>query len=102
MKHKKILKFENEELAILLMGRNGGKTTVKILDKILDKPCNANQLSKTLNLDYNTIIHHTNIMRKYKYITKKEISRIYYFRPTDKLINNLKEYNIIKEKMEKE
>lgn len=100
--NKKMLSPENRELAILLMGRNGGKTTIRIIDEILVKPHNANQLSKTLKLDYNTIIHHTNIMRKYKYITKKEVSRSYYFQPTDKLINNIQEYYIIKKEMEKE
>ena len=68
------------------MGRNGGRTTIRIIDEILVKPHNANQLSNKLNLDYNTIIHHTNIMKEYEFITKNEIGKAFYFHPTDKLI----------------
>ncbi|WP_305513084.1 winged helix-turn-helix domain-containing protein [Methanobrevibacter sp. V14] len=100
MNNEKMISQENKELSILLMGRNGGRTTIRIIDEILVKPHNANQLSNKLNLDYNTIIHHTNIMKEYEFITKNEIGKAFYFHPTDKLIKYIDEYYTIKQKMQ--
>ena len=56
---------------------NAKETTMKILDEILKNPKNANQLSKMLNLNYKTIIHHTNIMQEHKFITKNKFNKTY-------------------------
>ena len=48
----------------LILGRKGGKTTVKIIDKILKEPHNTNQLSNELNLDYNTVKYHIYLILK--------------------------------------
>ncbi len=100
MNSKNRFSQESKELAILIMGRNGGRTTMKILDEILIRPSNANQLSKKLNVDYNTIIHHTNIMKEHDFITRNEFNKAYYFQPTEKLIKHIDEYHIIKQKMQ--
>lgn len=42
----------------LITGKKGGINRVKIIKKINEKPCNANQLAGELNLDYKTIKHH--------------------------------------------
>ena len=59
---KTIYSLKNRELSNLLIGRKGGRTTIMIIDKLLLKPYNANELSKILNLDYKTIVHHINII----------------------------------------
>jgi predicted transcriptional regulator len=94
--------LKNQELVDLIVSRKGGKTTVKIIDKILIKPYNANQLSNILNLDYNTITYHTNIMEEHNFITRNQFKKTYYFHPTDKLINSIDEYILIKEHIENE
>ncbi len=86
----------NQELVDLLISRAGGRTTIKILDLILANPCNANQISNALNLDYHTIIYHTNIMQEHNFIKKAKVKRTYYFHPTEKLISNIIEYYYIK------
>ena len=96
-----IWSLKSKELVDLLISREGGRTTMKILDEILKNPKNANQLSKMLNLNYKTIIHHTNIMQEHKNIKKNKFNKTYYFHPTDKLIKNLDEYYFIKEEMDK-
>ncbi len=102
MKNKKeiniqILNLSNRDLSNILIGRKGGKTTIKIIDELLIKPYNANQLANLLNLDYKTIIHHINIAYEHKYVDKEETknSNIYY--ASNKLINCLDEYYLIKE-----
>ncbi|MBR4446949.1 helix-turn-helix domain-containing protein [Methanobrevibacter sp.] len=99
--HLGIWSLKNKELVDLLIGREGGRTTVKILDEILKNPKNANQLSKMLELNYKTIIHHTNIMQEHEFITKNKFNKTYYFHPTDKLIKDLDEYYFIKKELDK-
>ena len=97
MKTNKIWTIKDKELLNLIIGRDGGNTTVKIIDQILECPQNANQLSRILNLGYNTITHHVNIVNDHKYITKIKFDNVFYYYPSEKLLNNLYEYNIIKE-----
>ena len=96
-----IWSLKNQELVDLLIGREGGRTTVKIIDEILKIPKNANQLSKMLDLNYKTIIHHTKIMQEHEFITRNKFNKTYYFHPTDKLIKDLDEYYFIKKELEK-
>lgn len=92
-----LLNLSNRDLSNILIGRKGGKTTIQILDKLLIKPYNVNQLSNLLGLDYKTVVHHINIAYEHRYLDKEETknSNIYY--PSNKLINCLDEYYLIKE-----
>ena len=98
---QKIWQIKDKELLTLIVGRDGGKTTVKIIDKLLTEPCNKNQLAKTLKLDYNTITHHINIIFNYDYIEKFTVKKNNYYYPSDKLIKNLEEYYRIREYLKK-
>lgn len=88
----KIWSLKSRELVDLIVGREGGFTTMRIIDKILIRPYNANQLSNVLNLDYNTITYHTKIMQEHNFITRTKFNRSYYFHPTEKLINCIEDY----------
>ena len=88
--------MKDKELYNLLIGRPGGKNTMRILDAIILKPQNANQLSKKLKLNYNTITHHIKIINDHEYIIKTEFNKQYYYYPSKKLLNNMQEYKNIK------
>ncbi|WP_406536330.1 winged helix-turn-helix domain-containing protein [Methanobrevibacter sp.] len=92
-----ILNLSNRDLSNILIGRKGGKTTIKIIDKLLIKPYNANQLSNLLELDYKTILHHINIAHEHKYVDKEKTKNSNLYYPSNKLINCLDEYYLIKE-----
>lgn len=92
----RIYALNNRELSNLLIGRKGGKTTIRIIDKLLLKPYNANELSKVLDLDYKTIIHHINIIYEHKYVEKEELENCILYYPSNKLFNCLEEYKLIK------
>lgn len=92
--------INDRNLYNLLLGRSGGKTTVTIINELMIQPRNANQLSNILDLDYKTIIYHMNLLCDHEYVIKEKIDKIYWYQPSDKLINNLEEYNFIKEKYE--
>lgn len=91
----------DKELVTLLLGRDGGKTTIKITDMLLTRPFNANKLAATLNLDYKTIKHHINLLLDHNYVEEIEIGKIRIYHPSEKLFNNLDEYNNIKEYLKK-
>ena len=91
-----IVKYENKEMVDLLLGRKGGKTTMRIIDQLLYRPHSITQLSKTLKLDYKTIQYHIELILNIELVehNDKKYGTLYY--PTKKLINNLKEYEQIK------
>lgn len=97
-----ISKIKDKELYNLIVTRNGGKTSMMIIDLILVKPSNANQLAKTLGLDYKTIRYHLNIFCSHKYVTKETLDNYSTYFPSDKLIKNIDEYNNIKKNAEAE
>ena len=92
-----IWNIKDKELLNLIVGRKGGKTTIKIIDKILEKPKNKNQIANELGLDYKTICYHINIMTEHDYLLEEKCNKRYYYHPSDKLFKSLDEYNIIKE-----
>ena len=92
-----LLKIKDKKLLNLLVGRDSGMTTLRILDDILEEPKNANQLSITLNLNYNTIRHHTKKLCEHNYIYRIKEGKAYYYYPDKKLYNNLNEYKHIKD-----
>ena len=91
---------ENKELYSLIILRPGGKNTVRIIDEILVKPRNANQLARILNLDYKTVKYHLNIICSHRYIIKEKFGCNYSYIPSEKLYKNLEKYMIIKEHLE--
>ena len=90
-----------KEMNDLILGRKGGKTTVKIIDKILKHPHNTNQLSNELNLDYNTVKYHIYLILKSELFVQSEVHYGSLFYPSQKLINNLNEYEQIKKLLKK-
>ena len=97
----KIYNIKNKELMTIILGRDGGKNTIKILDELLKEPQNAHQLSKKLDLNYNTILHHIEIITEYDYITMNTLKKKTFYYPSNKLINNIDEYKIIKKYVKK-
>ncbi len=87
----------HKDLFNILVGRPGGKTSMIILDEILKKPQNANQLSKALGFDYKTIRYHLKIFCNHNYVVKEKLNSYTYYFPSEKLIKNLDEYKLIKE-----
>jgi DNA-binding transcriptional ArsR family regulator len=68
----------------LLNGTRGGFTRAQLIDAIRKKPQNANQLAKTLNLDYKTIQHHLRVLtqhRMFTIINKGNYGAMYFIGP---------------------
>ena len=52
----------------LIAGSRGGVNRARIIKSLHERPYNANQLSKELDLDYKTIKHHMNILEDHDII----------------------------------
>ena len=50
----------------------GGATRIKVVELLLERPFNMNQLSKKLGMDYKTIQHHIKILVENKIIVAEE------------------------------
>lgn len=92
-----IRNIEDKELFSLLIGTKGGATRMRILDEIIIMPSNANQLSKTLNLDYKTVTYNLNIICNHHFATKEKFGKKTIYYPSDRLIKKLESYYLIKE-----
>lgn len=84
------------ELTKLILGRKGGKTTIKILDKLLTRPYNINQLANDLNVNYNTVRYHMIKIDEHKYVIKEKDNYGKLYSASPKLKKSLKELEQIK------
>ncbi len=55
----------------LIAGSKGGVNRASILRALKDAPCNANQLSERLSLDYKTVQHHLRILDENRLIVSQ-------------------------------
>ena len=92
--------YNDKELYDLIVIRNGGMNTMRIIDEILMKPQNANQIAKRLGLNYKTVTYHLDLICNHNYATKENFDKHYSYFPSDKLVRNLEEYNKIQESMQ--
>ncbi|MBQ8017606.1 MAG: winged helix-turn-helix transcriptional regulator [Methanobrevibacter sp.] len=92
-----IWEIKDIELLTLIIGRNGGMTTMRIIDLLLKRPLNKNQISKLLKLDYKTVTHHIKIIITHDYICEIKIEKVNFYKPSDKLFSSIEEYKLIRE-----
>jgi len=83
----------------ILAGTRGGYIRGYILNHLTEKPYNASQLAKALNIDFNITRHHLDVLAKNGIITigGDKYDRTYF--PSDVIEANLKEFNQIWEKI---
>jgi predicted transcriptional regulator len=78
-----------------MAGSKGGKTRSRILLALQARPSNAHQLSEALSLDYTTIRHNLDTLKKYQLITiqGEGYGNIYFL--SDRLEKNLSDFEEI-------
>ena len=48
----------------MIVSTRGGINRAKVINFLVESPSNANQVSVQLKLDYKTVIHHLNVLKK--------------------------------------
>ncbi|MDO9097535.1 MAG: winged helix-turn-helix domain-containing protein [Candidatus Methanoperedens sp.] len=86
----------------LIAGTRGGHTRALILNLLIDRPYNANQLTEAMNMDYKTIRHHLDVLVKNEIITMEggKYGAMYFLSKT--MEANINEFNQIWEKIDKQ
>ncbi len=84
----------------LLVGTRGGENRVRMIRSLTERPRNANQLSEELDLDYNTVRHHLDVMVDHDVIEKgdSDYGTLYFL--TDRFEHHREQFDEIVEKMD--
>ena len=67
----------------VLGGARGGANRAKIIHELGQRPLNLNQLAKKLMVDYRTVMHHVNVLKRNSLIIKQGNSygAVYFLSP---------------------
>ncbi len=66
----------------LISATRGGPTRAVIMHELLQKPQNPNRLAEKLGLDYKTITHHLQVLRRINWVTTNSDKYGEVFSPT--------------------
>ena len=73
----------------LLAGSAGGMNRGRMLEELFNQPRNANELAKILSLDYKTVRHHLDVLKKNNLVTFTGSGYGQMYFPSDLLENNI-------------
>ncbi|MFB6122226.1 MAG: ArsR/SmtB family transcription factor [Haloferacaceae archaeon] len=84
----------------LLTATRGGANRVRIIRCLGEQPRNANQLADELDVDYNTVRHHLDMLRKHDVIESggDDYGKLYFL--TDRFERHREEFERITDRME--
>jgi DNA-binding transcriptional ArsR family regulator len=85
----------------IFAGMRGGTTRIKLVEFLMERPSNMNQISKELGMDYKTIQHHVKILKENKIIVAEEKKYGTTYFPSALLETNKESFFEIREKLKK-
>ena len=80
----------------MILTKRGGKTSARIIESLLVRPYNPNQLANALGMSYNTVKYHINIMLKYDLVERTADRYGSTYEVTPKLLNDLEKFEELK------
>jgi DNA-binding transcriptional ArsR family regulator len=84
----------------LLAGTRGGVNRARVIEALRDRPRNANQLADHLDLDYNTVRYHLDMLTDHDVLeaSGEEYGKIYL--PTDRFEHHKETFDRITDELE--
>lgn len=84
----------------LLAGTRGGENRARIIRTLEDRPRNANQLAEQLDIEYNTVRYHLDMLVEHDVLEEgdQEYGKLYFL--SEQFENNREIYETITENME--
>ncbi|MFD1513691.1 ArsR/SmtB family transcription factor [Halomarina rubra] len=81
----------------LLVGTRGGANRARIIRALSERPRNANQLSECLDVDYNTVRHHLDMLLEHDVVETGggEYGKLYFL--TDRFEHHREQFETIAE-----
>ena len=95
--NKRETNFYKKRMTNVILKRKGYKTTIKVIELLLSRPFNNNQIANTLGVDYNTVRYHLDLLVKNNLLMKDgdQYGTLYY--PTIGLKENLDTFKKLKD-----
>jgi DNA-binding transcriptional ArsR family regulator len=86
----------------LLAGTRGGPNRVRLIRAIEDRPRNANQLAEHVDLDYNTVRHHLDMLLEHDVVERsgEEYGALYFL--TDRFERHRETFEQVTERLDVE
>jgi predicted ArsR family transcriptional regulator len=83
----------------LFVGMRGGENRARIVEVIDEQPRNANQIAENLEVDYNTVRHHLDMLQEHDVIEAggDDYGKLYFL--TDRFERHREEFDRILEAM---
>jgi len=83
----------------LFVGMRGGENRARIVEAIDERPRNANQIADSLEVDYNTVRHHLDMLQEHDVIEAggDDYGKLYFL--TDRFERHREEFDRILEAM---
>jgi DNA-binding transcriptional ArsR family regulator len=84
----------------LLAGTRGGANRARIIRSLDDRPRNANQLAEELDVDYNTVRHHLDVLLDHDVVERggDDYGAMYFL--TDRFDRHREEFETITDQIE--
>ena len=84
----------------LIAGTRGGANRARIIRELDDRPRNANQLADELDVEYNTVRHHLDLLHEHDVIEEgpQQYGKLYFL--TDQFEHHREEFESIIDKLE--
>lgn len=73
----------NSELWYVFGRSRGGPNRLRVVRALAERPRNANQLAKALDLDYTTVRHHLDVLLKHDVVSKTDDEYGAVYEPSD-------------------
>ena len=84
----------------LIAGTRGGENRARIIRNLEERPRNANQLAEQLDIKYNTVRHHLDMLEDHNIIEagEQEYGKLYFL--TDQFTHHWEEFETITENLD--
>jgi DNA-binding transcriptional ArsR family regulator len=89
-----------QALWYLFAGTRGGETRARIVRALSERPRNANQISDAIEMDYNTVRHHLEMLTEHDVVEsgENEYGKLYFL--TDRFEHHREEFESILDEVE--
>ncbi|MFB6354547.1 MAG: ArsR/SmtB family transcription factor [Halobacteriales archaeon] len=84
----------------LLAGTRGGENRARIIRALRDRPRNANQLAEHLDLDYNTVRYHLDMLTDHDVLESSGDAYGQVYLPTDRFEHHAAAFERITDRLE--